>query len=406
MKQIKFTALAIVLTIIAVFVLLPQIGNTQNPDLKKVHLVLERTINGKVEKVDTVINADEIKKFVWSKEDGENTNIQIDFNMSEKFDSSFSYKFECDSLNVLESKRIVLVNVKTEDITLNEDGRQIKTIKGEVNNNLDKKLIIKRMDVDNQTIGDGDNVMIFKTEQGDIINIHGESKDVKKNKLTHDVLVETTDTIFKGTDTIIIKRVDCVTYNNGNVQDLADTANKQFYKVLLNEDIQVNGGDTINKVIKIMVSEDNELEWNDETIKSNNLTPKDIKIIKVTGTDDGQITITVITDEITENEHVNLKKNGVKTEQDPKALKLQPKELNFYPNPNSGKFTLDFGLETDEKTQVKIFDLSGKEIYTEKVKNFEGHYSKEIDISKNNPGTYILQIVQGNKILSKKIILQ
>ncbi|OWY21365.1 PDZ domain-containing protein [Sphingobacteriales bacterium UPWRP_1] len=88
----------------------------------------------------------------------------------------------------------------------------------------------------------------------------------------------------------------------------------------------------------------------------------------------------------------------------PDALKLT--DLSFYPNPNQGKFTLNFAVAETAPTLLRITDLSGKEIYTEDLGNFSGAYSKQIDISENAEGIYLLQIVQGDKVLVKKLLLQ
>ncbi|MCD4698129.1 MAG: T9SS type A sorting domain-containing protein [Bacteroidales bacterium] len=47
-----------------------------------------------------------------------------------------------------------------------------------------------------------------------------------------------------------------------------------------------------------------------------------------------------------------------------------------------------------------------KEVYSETIKNFEGKYKGEIDISSEDSGTYFLKIEQGNKIGTRKIIVE
>ena len=95
----------------------------------------------------------------------------------------------------------------------------------------------------------------------------------------------------------------------------------------------------------------------------------------------------------------------------PASVNLNKKELavenlRFSPNPNNGKFELNFKLEKEQAVQVKIVDLQGKEVYNEMVNNFEGYYTNQIDISENKEGVYILQIIQGNKASTNKIVLK
>lgn len=85
---------------------------------------------------------------------------------------------------------------------------------------------------------------------------------------------------------------------------------------------------------------------------------------------------------------------------------LEVKKMSFYPNPTSGKFKLDFSLESEQDVKIKILDAAGKEVYIEDLKDFSGWYSKEIDISGNKKGVYFIVINQGDKYKSKKIVLE
>ena len=102
-------------------------------------------------------------------------------------------------------------------------------------------------------------------------------------------------------------------------------------------------------------------------------------------------------EEIDENEFSDIQ--GI----DAKDLKLN--DLSYYPNPNSGKFTLAFEA-ANKPTEIKITSVSGKEVYSEKLQSFEGTYSNEIDLSGQDPGIYLLQVLQGKKAMNKKIVIE
>lgn len=87
------------------------------------------------------------------------------------------------------------------------------------------------------------------------------------------------------------------------------------------------------------------------------------------------------------------------------ARELDLEELSYYPNPNAGKFTLAFKANK-KPTEIKITSLDGKEVYTEKLQSFEGSYQKEIDLSGQQPGIYLLQVLQGKRALNKKIVIE
>lgn len=86
--------------------------------------------------------------------------------------------------------------------------------------------------------------------------------------------------------------------------------------------------------------------------------------------------------------------------------KLNIESMNFYPNPNDGKFTLEFNLKGKGDTEVNVMNMEGKPVYSEMLKNFSGNYKKEIDISANPKGTYFVKVKQGEHSQLKKIVLE
>ena len=81
-------------------------------------------------------------------------------------------------------------------------------------------------------------------------------------------------------------------------------------------------------------------------------------------------------------------------------------ELKFSPNPNNGQFDLSFELNSKSPVEVKVMDMQGKVVYNETMDNFKGKYKNRIDISENGKGIYILQIIQGDKAHSSKVIIK
>jgi hypothetical protein len=113
----------------------------------------------------------------------------------------------------------------------------------------------------------------------------------------------------------------------------------------------------------------------------------------------------IITKITSENKEEIAKKNpAVKSKLNKKELSID--KLKFSPNPNNGKFDLSFKLDKKRPVQIKIFDVQGKEVYNEKVTDFDGEYSNKIDISENGEGIYLLQITQGGKASISKILIK
>jgi hypothetical protein len=85
---------------------------------------------------------------------------------------------------------------------------------------------------------------------------------------------------------------------------------------------------------------------------------------------------------------------------------LKPSDLNYYPNPGSGKFNLKFNLEDKDEVTVRVMDILGKEVYKETIPNFDGIYTNQLNLIGYEKGVYVLQILQNKKALSRKILIE
>ena len=81
-------------------------------------------------------------------------------------------------------------------------------------------------------------------------------------------------------------------------------------------------------------------------------------------------------------------------------------DFSYYPNPSNGRFSIRFKVEEEGPLAVRIHSLSGKEIYVENYDSFVGTFKSEIDVSKHESGIYLLEILQGNKVTNKKLIIE
>ncbi len=110
----------------------------------------------------------------------------------------------------------------------------------------------------------------------------------------------------------------------------------------------------------------------------------------------------IVLDELTENEQEGLKTKGLKTGK----KELEFDFVKFYPNPAKEGININFKLTKKGTTEVIISNMVGQKVFEEKLKDFNGEYRRNISLKEYGTGTYILQIVQGQRVISRKIIIE
>lgn len=85
--------------------------------------------------------------------------------------------------------------------------------------------------------------------------------------------------------------------------------------------------------------------------------------------------------------------------------KVEMENMKLYPNPNDGRFNLKFSLKSKGDAEITVYNVEGKQVYNEKLSDFQGEYNKPIDISNNAKGIYFVKIRQGDHTQVKKISL-
>ena len=79
--------------------------------------------------------------------------------------------------------------------------------------------------------------------------------------------------------------------------------------------------------------------------------------------------------------------------------------LNLYPNPNNGRFSIDFKESTElqpEYYSIVIVNLAGKTVYQNNLTHESE--TRQFDLSHLNPGTYIVMIKSDFIIVTQKFI--
>lgn len=85
---------------------------------------------------------------------------------------------------------------------------------------------------------------------------------------------------------------------------------------------------------------------------------------------------------------------------------LELRDINFYPNPSDGRFDVELETGSDAAVQVSIIDPEGNEVYNRTGIPQEGRYDFHIDLSDQQKGIYLMKVVQNNKALTKRVIIE
>jgi len=90
------------------------------------------------------------------------------------------------------------------------------------------------------------------------------------------------------------------------------------------------------------------------------------------------------------------------------VLSVEEFELNnlsIYPNPNNGQFNIEFNTIANT-IDISVFDIRGRSIINNTYKNTSGEFKQAINLGKVESGMYLLNINDGSKTVTKKIIVE
>lgn len=80
-------------------------------------------------------------------------------------------------------------------------------------------------------------------------------------------------------------------------------------------------------------------------------------------------------------------------------------DFAIYPNPNKGNFSINFEPKSNDKVEVLVHDLRGRQIYSEQFDAI-GTFNQEINLKKPQTGIYIVTVKQGDVKEVNKIVIE
>jgi hypothetical protein len=80
--------------------------------------------------------------------------------------------------------------------------------------------------------------------------------------------------------------------------------------------------------------------------------------------------------------------------------------FRLFPNPGSGRFTIEAQAKSLQEMQVVIFDLQGRELYQSALQRTVD-FREEVDLSAYPDGTYMVQLrVDGAQVVRRYVLMK
>ena len=79
--------------------------------------------------------------------------------------------------------------------------------------------------------------------------------------------------------------------------------------------------------------------------------------------------------------------------------------LSVYPNPNKGEFTVQFISATANDIKIAVYDIGGRQLLNKSFTN-TGAIEQQLSLGNAHAGVYLVNIQDGDKTVTKKIVIQ
>ena len=77
----------------------------------------------------------------------------------------------------------------------------------------------------------------------------------------------------------------------------------------------------------------------------------------------------------------------------------------LYPNPNNGNFIVQFNSSSDNSILIGVHDIRGREVFSKSYIN-NGFFNEKLQLDNLQSGVYLINIQDGDKKITKKIVIE
>lgn len=91
----------------------------------------------------------------------------------------------------------------------------------------------------------------------------------------------------------------------------------------------------------------------------------------------------------------------------PEVVSTGNTSVSIYPNPTSSQATIDINLSENANTMVRVFDMSGKVVFTENLGRIDaGNHKTQLNCQNLRKGIYIVNVVSGKATATSKLVVR
>jgi len=80
--------------------------------------------------------------------------------------------------------------------------------------------------------------------------------------------------------------------------------------------------------------------------------------------------------------------------------------VSILPNPNNGQFTFSFSVASATDVIIEVVNALGQTVFNDMLRNFEGTYRKEMDLTSMSNGVYYLKVKRNGESSTHKIVFR
>lgn len=80
--------------------------------------------------------------------------------------------------------------------------------------------------------------------------------------------------------------------------------------------------------------------------------------------------------------------------------------FSMFPNPSKGFLTLRFDVEQSNDVEIQMYDIRGRKVKDFSFNNTDIRFSEVLDITGISSGVYLVKVLNGNKSMIKKLIIE